>query len=166
VNRCDHCGRDERRQCYDSDISDQAFAVIEPILAGRAKIRSGRPMEYTWRDIIDTIFYMLRTGCQWRQLPHDLAAWRVAYRWFRALSKDGTWRAIHDELHRRVRLAEGRDSEPTACSLDAQSVQSAEGGEAIGFDKFKHCRTSCGCPRGGSDRVRLAVSTGPDRGLP
>jgi transposase len=140
VKKCDHCGRDDRRQCYDSDLSDQAFAVIEPILAGRAKIKSGRPMEYAWQEILSTIFYLLRTGCQWRQLPHDLVAWWVAYRWFRALSKDGTWRAIHDELHRRVRLAEGRDPEPTACSLDAQPVQSAEGREAIGFDKFKHCR--------------------------
>lgn len=140
MSKCEHCNRDDRRQCYDSDLSDEAFAVIEPILAARPKAKSGRPMEYAWRDILDTIFYLLRTGCQWRQLPHDLVKWWVAYRWFRTLAKDGTWRAVHDELHRRVRLAEGRASEPTACSMDSQSIQSAEGGEQIGFDKFKHCR--------------------------
>jgi transposase len=140
VTKCDHCGGDDRRQCYDSDLPDAAFAVIEPILAGRAKIKTGRPMGYGWREILDTIFYLLRTGCQWRQIPHDLVKWWVAYRWFRTLSKDGTWRAIHDELHRAVRAAEGRAGEPTACSMDAQSVQSAEGGEKVGFDKFKHCR--------------------------
>jgi transposase len=140
VRKCDHCGGDDRRQCYDSDLPDAAFAVIEPILTHRVKIKSGRPMEYGWREILDTIFYLLRTGCQWRQIPHDLVKWWVAYRWFRTLSKDGTWRAVHDELHRRVRADDGRAGEPTACSLDAQSVQSAEGGEHIGFDKFKHCR--------------------------
>jgi transposase len=81
---------------------------------------------------------VLRTGCQWRQIPHDLVKWWVAYRWFRTLSKDGTWRAIHDELHRAVRAAEGRAGEPTACSMDAQSVQSAEGGFRVGAD---HGRT-------------------------
>jgi transposase len=140
VTRCDQCGRDDRRQCYDSDVSDQAFTVIEPILQNRQKIKSGRPMEHDWRDIINTIFYVLRTGCQWRQVPHDLIKWWVSYRWFRTLIKDGTWRAIHDELHRLVREREGRGPGPTACSLDAQSAQSAEGGEQIGFDKFKHCR--------------------------
>ena len=140
MKKCDHCGGDDRRQCYDSDLPDAAFAVIEPILASRPKAKAGRPMEYLWRDILNTIFYLLRAGCPWRQLPHDLVKWWVAYRWFRALSKDGTWQTIHDELHRAVRAAEGRGPEPTACSLDAQSIQSAEGGEQIGFDKFKHCR--------------------------
>lgn len=138
--KCDHCGGDDRRQCYESDLPDAAFEVIEPILARRPKSKIGRPMEYGWRDILDTIFYLLRAGCQWRQLPHDLVKWWVAYRWFRTLSKDGTWRDIHDELHRAVRAADGRADEPTACSMDAQSVHSAEGGEQIGFDKFKHCR--------------------------
>ena len=137
MKKCDHCGESDRRQCYDSDLSDAAFAVIEPILAGRPKRKTGRPMEYPWREILNTIFYLLRTGCQWRQLPHDLVKWWVAYRWFRTLAKDGTWRVVHDELHRAVRRLDGRDDEPTACSLDAQSVQSAEGGEQIGFDKFK-----------------------------
>ena len=114
--------------------------MIEPVLMSRPKARPGRPMEYDWREILNTIFYLLRTGCQWRQLPHDLVTWWVAYRWFRALSKDGTWRRVHDALYAQVRQAQGRAPEPTACSLDAQSVQSAEGGEAIGFDKFKHCR--------------------------
>lgn len=138
--KCDHCGEGDRRQCYDSDLPDAAYAVIEPILNSRPKTKSGRPMEYPWLEILNTILYLLRTGCQWRNLPHDLVKWWVAYRWFRTLGKDGTWRVIHDELHRAVRRLEGRADAPTACSMDAQSVQSAEGGEQIGFDKFKHCR--------------------------
>lgn len=114
--------------------------MIGPLLESRPKARSGRPMEYQWREILDAVFFLLRAGCQWRQLPHDLVAWRVAYRWFRTLSRDGTWRLVHDALYAQVRQAEGRAPEPTACSLDAQSVQSAEGGEAIGSGKFRHCR--------------------------
>ena len=66
--------------------------------------------------------------------------WWVAYRWFRTLAKDGTWQRIHDGLHARVREEEGRAAEPTACALDSQSAQSAEGGESISFDKSRHCR--------------------------
>ena len=74
------------------------------------------------------------------RMPHDLVKWWVAYRWFRTLSKDGTWQRIHDGLHVPVRNLEGRDPGPTACALDSRSAQSAEGGEKISFDKFKHCR--------------------------
>jgi len=140
VTKCKYCDRDDLRQCYDSDISDEGFAAILPFLQSRPKGKSGRPMEYAWREIIDSVFYVLRTGCQWRQMPHDLVKWWAAYRWFRTLSQDGTWRRVHDGLHARVRNEEGRAAGPTACALDSQSVQSSEGGEEISFDKFKHCR--------------------------
>ncbi len=140
MTKCKYCDRDDLRQCYDSDISDEGFAAIEPFLLSRPKAKPGRPMEYAWRDVIDSIFFVLRTGCQWRQMPHDLVKWWVAYRWFRTLARDGTWRRVHDGLHAVVRNEEGRAAEPTACALDSQSVQSAEGGEEISFDKFKHCR--------------------------
>ena len=140
MSNCKYCGRDDLRQCYGSDISDEGFAAIEPFLLSRPKQKAGRPMEYAWRDIIDAVFYVLRTGCQWRSMPHDLVKWWIAYRWFRTLAKDGTWQRIHDGLHARVRNDEGRAAEPTACALDSQSAQSSEGGEDISFDKFKHCR--------------------------
>lgn len=140
MTKCKYCHGDDLRQCYDSDITDEGFEAILPFLESRPKVKAGRPMEYGWRDIIDSVFYVLRTGCQWRQMPHDLVKWWVAYRWFRRLSRDGTWQRIHDGLHRRVRNEEGRSAEPTACALDSQSVQSSEGGEEISFDKFKHCR--------------------------
>ncbi len=140
MRKCQFCDRDDLRQCYDSDISDEGFAAILPFLESRPKVKSGRPMEYGWRDIIDSIFYVLRTGCQWRQMPHDLVKWHAAYRWFRTLARDGTWQRVHDGLHARIRIGEGRDPEPSACALDSRSVQSSEGGEAISFDRFKHCR--------------------------
>lgn len=140
MKKCDYCGRDAQCQCYDSDLSDEAFALIEPVLLARPKRKAGRPMEYLWLEILNTVFYLLRIGCPWRQLPHDLVRWWIAYRWFGTLARKGTWQAIHDVLYRQVRALEGRAAEPTAWSLDSQFVVSAEGSQEIGFDKFKHCR--------------------------
>ena len=92
---------------------------------------------YDNRLILDAIFYVLRSGCQWRMVPHDLAPWSAAYRWYRTWAADGTWDAVHDRLREQVRIAAGRDPHPSAAVLDAQSIKSSEGGEARGFDAGK-----------------------------
>lgn len=97
----------------------------------------GRPRKYDDRLIMNTIFYVLRSGCQWRMVPHDLAPWGAAYRWYRRWQADGTWDAIHDRLRDQVRLAAGQDPNPTAAVLDAQSIKTSEGGEARGFEAGK-----------------------------
>jgi transposase len=125
---------------YDSSLTDGQWAQIEPLLPIRNPRHGGRPLKYDRRLILDTILYVLRTGCAWRLVPHDLAPWDAAYRWFRAWSADGTWRQVHDLLRERVREADGRDAQPTAAVLDSQSATSAEGGEAIGYDAGKRVR--------------------------
>ena len=102
--------------------------------------RGGRPLKYDHRLIIDTILYVLVAGCAWRLVPHDLAPWDAAYRWFRHWSAQGVWDDIHEALREQVRRAEGRDVEPTAAVLDAQTAQSACGGQAIGYDAGKKTR--------------------------
>lgn len=87
--------------------------------------------------MLETIFYVLRAGCPWRMVPHDLAPWGAAYRWYRTWAADGTWDTVHDGLRAQVRIAAGRDPEPSAAVLDAQSIKSSEGGEARGFDMGK-----------------------------
>jgi len=87
--------------------------------------------------ILDSIFYVLRSGCPWRMIPNDLAPPDAAHRWFTSWRKDGTWDRIHDELRRRLRTQAGREPEPSAAVLDAQSIKSSEGGQARGFDMGK-----------------------------
>jgi transposase len=116
--------------------------VLEPLLPRRDPRRGGRPLVYDRRLVIDTILYVLRTGTAWRHVPHDLVPWDVAYRWFRCWSTDGTWNRVHDRLRDLVRVAEGRDPQPSAAVLDSQTAHSHEGGEAIGWDAGKRTRGS------------------------
>jgi len=125
---------------YATSLTDRQWAVIAPLLPVRDPRHGGRPLKYDRRLILDTILYVLRTGCAWRHVPHDLAPWDAAYRWFHAWSADGTWRQVHAALRERVRKADGRDRQPTAAVLDSQSAKSAEGGEGIGYDAGKRVR--------------------------
>jgi transposase len=125
---------------YATSLTDGQWAVIEPLLPVRNPRHGGRPLKYDRRLILNTILYVLRTGCAWRHVPHDLAPWDAAYRWFAAWSADGTWRRVHDALREQVRDRDGRDRQPTAAVLDSQSAKSAEGGQAIGYDAGKRVR--------------------------
>ncbi|WP_222262788.1 IS5 family transposase [Modestobacter marinus] len=120
---------------YETSLTDRQWAVIEPLLPVRDPRHGGRPLKFDRRLILDTILYVLRTGCAWRHVPHDLAPWDAAYRWFAAWTADGTRRRVHEALRDRVRQADDRDRQPTAAVLD-----SAEGGEAIGYDAGKRVR--------------------------
>lgn len=111
--------------------------MLGPLMPVRDPHRGGRPRKYGDRLVLDTIFYVLRSGCQWRMVPHDLAPWGVAYRWYRSWEADGTWDAVHDRLREQCRIAAGRDPNPSAAVLDAQSIKSSEGGAARGFDAGK-----------------------------
>jgi len=121
-------------------MTDAQWAVIEPLLPRPNPRLGGRPPVYSRRLIIDTISYVLVGGSSWRMVPHDLAPWSIAYQWFAAWAKDGTWARVHDVLRDQVREAEGRDPQPSAAVLDSQSAKSSEGGEEIGYDAGKRVR--------------------------
>ncbi len=99
--------------------------------------KRGRPREIPYREILNAIFYVLKTGCGWRELPHDFPKWKTVYHYFRQFRLDGLWEEINERVQKAVREKEGRAGEPTAMLIDCQSVKSAEGGEAIGFDGGK-----------------------------
>jgi transposase len=136
VCTCDY-NRDDARRCYPSSLTDGMWDVIKPLMPVRDLRKGGRPRIYGDRLVLDAIFYVLRSGCQWRMLPRDLVPFDAAHRWLTTWRRNGTWDKIHDELRAQVRLHAGRQAEPTAAVLDAQSIKSSEGGQAIGFDPAK-----------------------------
>ncbi|WTU46430.1 IS5 family transposase [Streptomyces sp. NBC_00057] len=113
------------------------WEIVRPLLPARDLRKGGGIRKYGDRLVLDSVFYVLRSGCQWRMLPRDLMPWDAAHRWFTKWRRDGTWDRVHDELRRQVRIGAGRDPEPSAAVIDAQSIKTSEGGEARGFDAGK-----------------------------
>ena len=130
----------DARPCYPSDLSEAAWAVLEPLMPVRDQAKGGAPRKYGDRLVLNGIFFVLRSGCQWRMIPRDLLPWDAAYRWYAAWRADGTWDLIHDALRAQVRVADGRDPAPSAGVLDAQSILTGEGGQARGYDAGKRTR--------------------------
>lgn len=123
------------RLAYPTDLTDTEYAQIAPLLETTQK--RGRPREIAYREILNAIFYVLKTGCGWRELPHDFPKWKTVYHYFRQFRLYGLWEEMNEQVHKAVRIKAGRTAEPTALIIDCQSVKSAEGGEAIGFDGNK-----------------------------
>lgn len=109
---------------YDSDLTDEQWAVIRPLFPDAKP--GGRPRTVEPRNVVNAIFYLNRSGCAWRLLPKEYGPWSSIYNYFRAFRNDGTWTRIHDALRGKLRRKLGRQTSPSAGSLDSQSVKTTE----------------------------------------
>jgi putative transposase len=117
------------RRAYPSDLSDAEWAIIQPLLP--APKGFGRPRQVDMREILNAIFYVQRTGCQWEMLPHDLPPYGTVYRYFERWQRQGVWSALHDRLRHRLRGRWGREAQSAVAMADSQLVKTTEKGGGV-----------------------------------
>lgn len=114
------------RKAYRSDLTDAQWDILKEYIPEPAP--GGRPAAYERREIVNAILYVLRTGCGWEYVPHDLPPWKLVYHYFQEWSKSGVWEQTNAALTQRSRQQQGRAPSPSLAIIDTQSAQTSERG--------------------------------------
>ena len=112
------------RRLYPSDLSDSEWEHIKPLLP--APKGFGHPRTVDLREILNAIFYVQRSGCQWEMMPHDLPPYSTVYKYFQKWQRKGIWLKLHDHLREELRKLDGREPQSTVAIADSQSVKTTE----------------------------------------
>jgi putative transposase len=128
----------ESRNRYDTDLTDTEWKYLEPLVP--APKPGGRPIKHARREILNGIFYIVRSGSAWKLLPHDLPPWRTVYHYFWSWRRDGTWQTIHDTVRTLVRQAAGRNSQPSGAIVDSQTVRTSYHQKKKTTEPSRECR--------------------------
>lgn len=120
---------------YTHDLTDTEWPLIEYCFPKPAK--TGRRRKHSYRKLLNAMFYVVRTACQWRNLPKDFAPWRTVYHYYRLWKRTKLWERIHTQLREHLRQVEGRNRQPSAAIIDSQSVKSSECSDERGYDAGK-----------------------------
>ncbi len=124
------------RNAYPSDLTDEQWELVEPLLPAISSEAAYHV--HSRREIVNAILYVLRSGCPWRMLPHEFAAWGTVYHYFRQWQREGVWDKLLHTLRKEVRTKQGRTAEPSAAVIDSQSIKtSAVRGPEKGYDAGK-----------------------------
>ncbi len=112
------------RKPYPSDMSDAEWEILKQVLPQPKGF--GHPVEVDFREILNGIFYVQRTGCQWEMMPHDLPPYSTVYRYFQKWQRKGIWQQMHDQIREKLRTQLGREEQSTVAIADSQSVKTTE----------------------------------------